>query len=470
MTKPDTPFPRHWLYYIVLEIAVIAGRGRDGAELLRALVRRMARERLYLFDTTLRDGAQTNGVDFTLADKLAIARHARRARHRLCRGRLSGRQSDRHRALLRDAQAQHHVHRLRHDAAAGPLGLERSGPRGAARGQGRRDLLRRQVLGLSRPRRARDHARGKPRLDPRQRAGRQRQGPRGAARLRALLRRLQGQSRTTRSPAPRPPTRRARAGWCCATPTAARCRTRSRRSSREVVQGDPRRSCRHPRPQRHRAGGGEFARRGARRRAPDPGHAQRARRALRQRQSRVDHPDAEAQAGVCRAVRDRRVATTQLKTLVARLARARRAAQPRAEPPRALCRRERLRHQGRHPCLRDREGPGDLRARRAGGGRQPAQGAGVGPGRQVERAGRARAHRPRGRQGRSARRPPARRGEGARGDRLCLRGGGCLVRTAGAAHARQGAELLRRRRYFDVNVEQRNNARRRARHASRWRW
>jgi 2-isopropylmalate synthase len=33
----------------------------------------MARERLYLFDTTLRDGAQTNGVDFTLADKLTIA-------------------------------------------------------------------------------------------------------------------------------------------------------------------------------------------------------------------------------------------------------------------------------------------------------------------------------------------------------------------------------------------------------------
>ncbi len=32
----------------------------------------MTRERLYLFDTTLRDGAQTNGVDFTLSDKLAI--------------------------------------------------------------------------------------------------------------------------------------------------------------------------------------------------------------------------------------------------------------------------------------------------------------------------------------------------------------------------------------------------------------
>src|SRR4249920_118681 len=35
--------------------------------------RPVKRERLYLFDTTLRDGAQTNGVDFTLHDKLAIA-------------------------------------------------------------------------------------------------------------------------------------------------------------------------------------------------------------------------------------------------------------------------------------------------------------------------------------------------------------------------------------------------------------
>ena len=33
----------------------------------------MTRERLYLFDTTLRDGAQGNGVDFTLDDKVAVA-------------------------------------------------------------------------------------------------------------------------------------------------------------------------------------------------------------------------------------------------------------------------------------------------------------------------------------------------------------------------------------------------------------
>ena len=32
-----------------------------------------ARERIYLFDTTLRDGAQTTGVDFSLEDKRAVA-------------------------------------------------------------------------------------------------------------------------------------------------------------------------------------------------------------------------------------------------------------------------------------------------------------------------------------------------------------------------------------------------------------
>ena len=29
----------------------------------------MSRERLYIFDTTLRDGAQTQGVDFSIEDK-----------------------------------------------------------------------------------------------------------------------------------------------------------------------------------------------------------------------------------------------------------------------------------------------------------------------------------------------------------------------------------------------------------------
>ena len=33
----------------------------------------MTRERLSLYDTTLRDGAQTSGVDFSLEDKALIA-------------------------------------------------------------------------------------------------------------------------------------------------------------------------------------------------------------------------------------------------------------------------------------------------------------------------------------------------------------------------------------------------------------
>src|SRR5262245_13410474 len=48
----------------------MAGQHDDGKAAFGG--RGVSRERLYLFDTTLRDGAQTNGVDFTLHDKLAI--------------------------------------------------------------------------------------------------------------------------------------------------------------------------------------------------------------------------------------------------------------------------------------------------------------------------------------------------------------------------------------------------------------
>ena len=34
----------------------------------------MSRERLYVFDTTLRDGNQTQGVDFSVEDKRVIAK------------------------------------------------------------------------------------------------------------------------------------------------------------------------------------------------------------------------------------------------------------------------------------------------------------------------------------------------------------------------------------------------------------
>ena len=34
----------------------------------------MSKEKIYIFDTTLRDGAQTEGVDFSLEDKFKISR------------------------------------------------------------------------------------------------------------------------------------------------------------------------------------------------------------------------------------------------------------------------------------------------------------------------------------------------------------------------------------------------------------
>ncbi|TIP37911.1 MAG: hypothetical protein E5X69_19895, partial [Mesorhizobium sp.] len=34
----------------------------------------MTMQRLYLFDTTLRDGQQTPGIDFSVEDKIAIAK------------------------------------------------------------------------------------------------------------------------------------------------------------------------------------------------------------------------------------------------------------------------------------------------------------------------------------------------------------------------------------------------------------
>ena len=284
---------------------------KDARRTAQRRERIMSRERLYLFDTTLRDGAQTNGVDFTLHDKRLIARPARRSRHRLCRGRLSRRQSDRHRILRHEPEARtRDLHGVRHDAASGPLGLERSRRRDAARRQGGCDLLRRQIVGVSGPRRAGDHQRREPRLDPRQRDGGE--GAR-AARCWSIA--------STSSTA----TRRIRRSRCTCAKAAydsgARwvvlCDTNGGTMPHEVeaivgevvkhIPGNHVGIHAHNDTEQAVAG---VVRRGARRRAADPGHAERARRALRQRQSGVDDPDAEAEEGIRRQVRDRRAPTT----------------------------------------------------------------------------------------------------------------------------------------------------------------
>jgi len=43
----------------------------------------MSKERLYIFDTTLRDGAQTQGVDFSIDDKQKNSKFTRYFRCRL---------------------------------------------------------------------------------------------------------------------------------------------------------------------------------------------------------------------------------------------------------------------------------------------------------------------------------------------------------------------------------------------------
>ena len=80
----------------------------------------MPKERLFLFDTTLRDGAQTNGVDFTLADKLAIAAMLDELGIDYVEGgyRVPIRQIPN---CSQRSEARYDVHRLWHDASSGAL-------------------------------------------------------------------------------------------------------------------------------------------------------------------------------------------------------------------------------------------------------------------------------------------------------------------------------------------------------------
>ena len=83
----------------------------------------MPRERLYLFDTTLRDGAQTNGVDFTLADKLTIARMLDELGLDYVEAGYPGANPTDTNFFAEKRPMRGETHRLRHDAAARPVGL-----------------------------------------------------------------------------------------------------------------------------------------------------------------------------------------------------------------------------------------------------------------------------------------------------------------------------------------------------------
>ncbi len=162
------------------------------------------------------------------------------------------------------------------------------------------------------------------------------------------------------------------------------------------------RAARHPYPQRYRERGRQQPGRGPGRRPPGSGYLERPRRALRQRQSGRPDPDADAQDGL--RDRGRRGRASPSDRAVAGSGRA---AEPHSRPPRGLCRRERLRPQGRPACLRGGQGPEQLRAHRARDRRQPAPYRGLGPGGSREPSDPSRRDRARRRAGRGRDPSPA---------------------------------------------------------------
>ena len=59
----------------------------------------MQTDEFHVFDTTLRDGAQREGITYSVADKLAVARLLDQIGVGLHRGRLAGRDAQGHRVL-----------------------------------------------------------------------------------------------------------------------------------------------------------------------------------------------------------------------------------------------------------------------------------------------------------------------------------------------------------------------------------
>ena len=210
---------------------------RDRRAIETAATRRGVPCVIQIYDTTLRDGTQREGISLSGDDKLRIARRLDELGRRLHRGRLAGLEPEGRRVLR--ARARHRVD----DAAIAAFGAT---CRARRRARGRRQHPRAArgaappvctVVGKTWTLHVTEVLRTT--LDENLRmieesvAYLRRAGPAGHLRRRALLRRLPGRRRPTRS---RRCGRRCAAAprrSCCATPTAARCRGRSRSIVRE---------------------------------------------------------------------------------------------------------------------------------------------------------------------------------------------------------------------------------------------
>ena len=335
-------------------------------------------KRIYLFDTTLRDGAQTQGVDFGVADKLAIAQALDRLGIDYVEGGWPG-ANPTDDAFFAEPPAleAREARRLRHDAPARPQRRQRSRPRRACSAPRRRrvcmvgkswDFHVDVALGIERAENIAMIAESVAHAVAARRA-----------------RRCSTPSISSTATRPIPPMRcdcaeggratPARAGSCSATPMAARCRTRSSASSARSCADDSRQPARHPLPQRHRERGRQQS-------------LAAVRAGARQVQGTLNGLGERCGNANLVSLIPTLMLKTDFKTGIGRdgadaahpcLAPARRAAQPRAAAQRRLCRRVRLRAQGRPACLGGREGPAHLRAHRAGAGRQPPPHRGLRP-------------------------------------------------------------------------------------------
>ena len=84
------------------------------------------KERLYLFDTTLRDGQQTPGLDFSLEDKILVAQMLDELGVDYVEGGYPGANPTDTAFFERKRTSRARVHRLRHGEARRPFGRQRS--------------------------------------------------------------------------------------------------------------------------------------------------------------------------------------------------------------------------------------------------------------------------------------------------------------------------------------------------------
>ena len=380
-----------------------------------------------LFDTTLRDGTQSEGLSLSVEDKLKIARLLDGFGIHFIEGGYPGSNPKDveffQRAKSLHAQARQ-ADRVRHDPQGGRQGRRRSDAARADRGARRRwscivgkswDLHVTEVLGTTLEENLA--------MIARQRRVPEEAGQGGRLRRRALLRRLPRRPRyalaTLKAAAD------AGADWItlCDTNGGSLPGTIARRR-RGGAPGGPD-AARHPHAQRQRPGRRQRAGRRRGRLHAGAGDDQRLRRALRQRQPDLDHPGAAAQDGA--PLRPRRE-PGQADRAVARGQRDRQHPPARA---RAL-RRARRRSRTRAACTsrRSRRSPHSYEhvpPERVGNRRHIVVSELAGRGNvrmRVDRAGRRRA-------GQRARAARADQGPGEPG--LPVRGGRGVVRAAGPA-------------------------------------